>query len=122
MVGNLINPKNLVFTHYDSIYSGAVDNASGVAVTLKLILDKPKLLKTTLFVLSGNEELAYDFPVYWGRGYREFEKKYWPLMKHSQKILIIDGVGNSPTEFITDAYWLNNCSRCFKNRLPIFLP
>ena len=60
LAGNLTNPKNLVFTHYDSVYSGAVDNASGVAVTLKLIFDQSKLLKTTLFVLSGNEELCYD--------------------------------------------------------------
>lgn len=107
LVGNLANPKNLIFTHYDSIYSGAVDNASGVAVTMKLILDNPKLLQTALFVLSGNEELAYDFPIYWGRGYREFEKKYWPLMKQSKQILIIDGVGNNTAQFLTDPYWVN---------------
>lgn len=107
LIGNLTNPKNLIVTHYDSIYSGAVDNASGVAVTMKLILDNPKLLTTNLFVLSGNEELCFDFPVYWGRGYRQFEKKYWPLMKQSQKILIIDGIGNDKTQFLTDPYWVN---------------
>lgn len=31
LVGNLNKPTNLIFTHYDSIYSGTVDNASGVA-------------------------------------------------------------------------------------------
>lgn len=106
LIGNLVDPKNLIFTHYDSIYSGAVDNASGVAVTMKLILDHPELLASNLFVLSGNEELCYDFPIYWGRGYREFEKKYWPLMKQSNQILIIDGVGNDSTQFLTDPYWV----------------
>jgi len=107
LAGNLTNPKNLVFTHYDSVYSGAVDNASGVAVTLKLIFDQSKLLKTTQFVLSGNEELCYDFPIYWGRGYRQFEKKYLHLMKQSRKIFIIDCVGNAPTQFLNDPYWVN---------------
>lgn len=107
LVGNLNNPKNLIFAHYDSVYNGAVDNASGVAVTLKLILENPKLLKNNLFVLSGNEELAYDFPIYWGRGYREFEKKYLKLLKAAKKILIVDSVGNDKTQFLTDPYWVN---------------
>ena len=81
LVGNLTNPKKIIFTHYDSINLGATDNASGVATCLKLILDKPNLLKQNLFVLSGNEELSYEFPTYWGYGYRVFEKKYLALLK-----------------------------------------
>ncbi len=107
LVGNLVNPQNLIFTHYDSINLGATDNASGVAVTLKLILDSPKLLKQNLFILSGNEELSYDFPTYWGYGYRVFEKKYLSLMKKAKKIYVIDCVGNGKTQFLTDPYWVN---------------
>jgi hypothetical protein len=107
LVGNLNSPQNLIFTHYDSVNLGATDNAAGVTVTLKLILDRPDLLKTNLFILSGNEELAYDFPVYWGYGYRVFEKKYLHLLKQAKKILIVDCVGNAKTQFLTDPYWIN---------------
>lgn len=107
LVGNLNNPRNLVFSHYDSINTGAVDNASGTAVSLQLILNRQDLLKNNLFILSGNEELSYDFPVYWGHGYREFEKKYLHLMKRAKKILAIDCVGNARPRSYTDAYWVN---------------
>jgi hypothetical protein len=107
LVGNLVNPKNLIFSHYDSINSGAVDNASGIAVSLKLILEHQELLKNNLFILSGNEELSYDFPVYWGFGYRVFEKKYFRLMKRAKKILVVDCVGNARPRSCTNAYWIN---------------
>lgn len=107
LVGNLLSPQNLIFTHYDSINLGATDNATGVAVSLKLIIEKPKTLKNSLFILSGNEELSYDFPIFWGYGYRVFEKKYYSIMKNAKKIFIIDGVGNGKTQFLTDPDWLH---------------
>ncbi len=107
LVGNLTNPQNLIFSHYDSINTGAVDNASGVAVSLQLIINRRDLLKNNLFILSGNEELSYDFPVYWGHGYREFEQKYFSLMAKAKKILVIDCVGNAPPQAYTDTYWIN---------------
>ena len=75
LVGNLISPKNILFCHYDSIGSGAVDNASGTAMLLKLVIDYSMTLKDNLYVIAGNEELSYDYPVYWGHGYRVFESK-----------------------------------------------
>jgi hypothetical protein len=93
LIGNLKNPKNILFAHYDSIGPGAYDDASGIAVLARLIIDYPKLEKENLFVLAGNEELSYDAPFYWGRGYRAFEKKYYALLKNCRKILVIDGVG-----------------------------
>ena len=94
LVGNLKNPKNILLAHYDSIGPGAFDDASGIAALLRLIIDYPKLEKDNLFVLAGNEELSYDTPIYWGRGYREFEKKYGLLLKNAQKIMVVDGVGS----------------------------
>ena len=94
LVGNLTNPKNILFAHYDSIGPGAIDDASGIAVLLRLIIDYPKLEKDNLFVLAGNEELSYDTPYYWGRGYRAFEKKYGLLLQNARKILIVDGIGS----------------------------
>lgn len=94
LVGNLKNPKNIIFAHYDSIGPGAIDDASGIAVLLRLIIDYPKLEKDNLFVLAGNEELSYDTPYYWGRGYRAFEKKYSLLLKNAKKIIIVDGIGS----------------------------
>lgn len=92
LVGNKINPQNIIFTHYDCFGPGAVDNASGVAVVLKL-LEKANLGKN-LFVLSGCEELSFDKPIYWGYGFRVFEKKYFKILENSEKIIVIDSVGN----------------------------
>ena len=37
IVGNKQNPQNIYFTHFDSIGSGAIDNAGGVAVILEIL-------------------------------------------------------------------------------------
>lgn len=102
LVGNLKNPKYICFAHYDSIKMGAIDNASGVAVMMGLVVSEPHLLQDILFVFSANEELSYDKPVYWGHGFRVFEKKYFSLMQNAKKLIVIDSVGNGKTEPITD--------------------
>jgi hypothetical protein len=93
LVGNSKNPKNILFSHYDSIQSGAVDNASGVALSLDLIINNPLVLKDSLFVICGNEEIAYDKEYYWGYGYRVFEKKFSNLLKSAKRILVLDSFG-----------------------------
>lgn len=100
--GNIKNPRYLVFSHYDSISTGAVDNASGTALSLYLALNYPRLLKMTLFIFAGNEELSYDKPIYWGHGYRVFEKNHYSLLLKAQKILILDSIGYSQTQFLTE--------------------
>ena len=99
LVGNRENPKNILFCHYDSIGPGAVDNASGTAVLLELILSHPETLKNNLYVIAGNEELSYDKPIYWGFGYRVFEKQYPLLLKNANQIFCVDCVGNGKTVF-----------------------
>ncbi len=95
LVGNKKAPKNIFFTHIDSIKKGAIDNASGVAVILDAIISNPKIIKDNLFAICGSEELSYEYPVYWGFGYRDFEKKYLNLLKKVKKIVVVDGVGHS---------------------------
>lgn len=102
LVGHTKNPCYLVFSHYDSIFTGAVDNASGTALSLYLTINYPKLLEKTLFVFAGNEELSYDKPIYWGHGYRVFENKHYSLLAKAKKILILDSLGYSKTYFIQD--------------------
>ena len=102
LVGNSKNPRYLVFSHYDSISSGAIDNASGTALSLYLVINHQELLAKTLFVFAGNEELSYDEPIYWGHGYRVFEKKHYNLFSNAKKILILDCLGYSATNFIQD--------------------
>jgi len=102
LAGNLKDPKNICFAHYDSIGKGAIDNASGVATLLSAAIKNPELLKDNLFVFSAVEELSYDKPVYWGHGYRQFEKKYKKIMDGVKKIIIIDCVGHSRTNEFTD--------------------
>ncbi len=102
LVGNQTNPKNIIFAHFDSIETGATDNGSGVAVTMAAIMQEPEIVNHNLFVLSGSEELSYDQePAYWGKGYREFEKKHTKLLRSAQKIWVVDSLGNGPTK-ITD--------------------
>lgn len=98
LVGNSKNPKTIVFAHYDAYFAGATDNASGVAVVLDLIESKPEILKTTLFVLAGNEELSYDYPVYWGRCFREFMRAKRELMESCSSIVVVDSVGDGKPE------------------------
>lgn len=106
LLGNVSNPLSVSFAHYDSIGKGAIDNASGVAVLLAAVLFQSKLLEQNLFVLSANEELSYDQPIYWGHGYREFEKKYYNLLNRAKKIIVLDCLGNGPAEIIKDAEFL----------------
>ena len=95
LVGNTTNPKIIIFSHFDSIEIGAIDNASGTAMALIIAIKNKQLLKDILFVFDSNEEISYDKPIYWGHGYREFEKKYYKLIEECEKILIIDCVGYS---------------------------
>ena len=97
LAGNFKNPKNIVFAHYDSIGSGSIDNASGVAVSLATLVKYPEILKQTLFVFDGNEELSYDYPTYWGHGFRVFEKRNFRIMDECKKIVPLDSVGNGKT-------------------------
>lgn len=102
LVGNSINPKTICFAHYDSIKKGAIDNASGVSVMLNAILEKKEYLKNILYVFSANEELSYDKPIYWGHGFRVFEKRYFKQMNGTDKIVAIDCVGNGKTKILKD--------------------
>lgn len=108
LVGNTVNPKNILFSHFDSIEVGATDNASGTAVMLKLLLDHQELLRENLFVFDPNEEISYDFPIYWGFGYRAFEANFKDCLMNSNNIFIVDCVGQTPLNVVSDPEWLYN--------------
>lgn len=124
LVGNKKNPKNIVFAHYDSIGPGVVDNASGFVTVLSVIIQNQETLKDTLYVFDGNEELSYDFPVYWGHGFRVFEKKHFRIMDRAEKIVVVDCVGNVKTFSTNDekisklAFPIKNISK-WKNKVEI---
>jgi hypothetical protein len=101
LIGNLKNPENIVFSHYDSVIGdGALDNAGAVAVMLSTIVTKRALLKNTLFVFAGNEEISYDsYKTKSGYGFRVFEAKYGELLVNCRKIIVIDGVGISKPSY-----------------------
>ncbi|MFA5080023.1 MAG: M28 family peptidase [Candidatus Paceibacterota bacterium] len=104
LVGNIRNPDNVIFAHYDSISLGATDNASGIAVLMDTIISDSELLIKNLFVFSGNEELSYDEPTYWGHGFREFEKDYLEILDKAKSIIVVDCVGNGKTVLENDDY------------------
>ena len=98
LVGNVTQPKRIIFAHIDSIQMGAVDNASGVAVSLNLIKEQPHLLNENLIIFSACEELSFAKPYYWGFGYRVFEQEYETVMAQAQEILVIDSVGQTEAQ------------------------
>lgn len=102
LIGNQTNPINILFCHYDSIGPGAIDNGSGTALLLQLVIEHPFLLKTNLIVIAGNEELSYDYPVYWGHGYRVFENEYKKALQNAKQILVVDCVGHAEPITTTD--------------------
>ncbi|KKT30457.1 MAG: hypothetical protein UW41_C0002G0074 [Candidatus Collierbacteria bacterium GW2011_GWC2_44_18] len=114
LVGNAVNPEKIVFAHYDSLGGGALDNAGSVAICLNLLTENRDLISENLFVFVGNEELSYDSPEYWGKGYREFEKQYLDLLNFAKEIIVVDGVGvttpQTITENIEDAFPVRNLS------------
>ncbi len=104
LVGNTVNPQTIIFSHYDSLGPGAIDNASGTSVALAVALKlfNEDTLGKTLFVFDGNEEISYDYPTYWGHGYRVFEGRYQKLLDGAKKILVVECVGNGINQFIQD--------------------
>lgn len=122
LVGNTKDPKNILFAHYDSIEKGVIDNASGVGALMYMIFKYRKVLENSLLVFSGNEELSYDHPIYWGHGFRVFEDKYKSLLNKSKKIFIVDCVGNTEAvinkdkELIDKGFPLKNLDK-LKNKI-----
>lgn len=102
LVGNINNPKVILFCHYDSLSFGATDNASGTALLMSYAIDYKELHEDVLFVIAGNEELSYDETYYWGRGYRCFENDYLQALNSSKNIFIVDCVGNGTLTDETD--------------------
>ncbi len=100
LVGNLKNPKNIVFSHFDSIVKdGAVDNGAGVSVLMKLALQK-NIINDSLLIFSGNEEISYDdYSHKSGYGFRVFEKDYKNILLSTHKIFVIDGIGLTKANF-----------------------
>lgn len=100
LVGNVDNPKFVVFAHFDSIIGqGAVDNAGSVAVMMGSIVDNKELLKNTLFNFSGTEEMAYDDYKLSGYGFRVFEEKYGHLLEKAEEVFVLDGLGVETPSF-----------------------
>jgi len=119
LVGNFENPKNIFFTHYDTVLNGANDNSSGVAILLHYILNNPHSLKNNLFVFCGSEELSFEKP-YWCKGYREFEKEYSDLMNKTKRMIVVDSIGHEKPkvvknkEFLREAFVINNFEKFYE--------
>ncbi|MBP9817204.1 hypothetical protein KBC75_00420 [Candidatus Shapirobacteria bacterium] len=131
LVGNIINPQNIIFAHHDSIIGpGAMDNGCAVAMLVDIIKSDPNSLTKNLFIFAGNEEISYDeYPEdivdYDGHGFRVFESKHQDILESAKQIFVVDGIGlSSPNLTKTDlklvlqfrnlekysskTYWLQN--------------
>lgn len=99
LVGNAENPNSIIFAHYDSLETGACDNASGTGILMQTVLKQPEFLKKNLFVFAADEELSYDRPTYWGHGFRAFEKTNCNIMASAKRLIAVDCVGNGKNNF-----------------------
>ena len=119
LVGNVKNPKTIFITHYDTLLNGAIDNSSGVAVLLYHIIHNKNSLEQNLFVFCGSDELSFEKP-YWCKGYREFEKEYFDLLKKARKIVVVDSIGHKKPkierrkELLKEAFTINNFEKLYK--------
>jgi hypothetical protein len=126
LVGNIENPRYVVFCHYDSLGPGAIDNASGTGVLMSLIIDHSDTLQDTVYVIAGNEELSYDDPLYWGHGYRVFEQKYKRVLDRAESIISVDCVGHGKPELSQDpaiirlAFPIKNLKKWEKKNYTVF--
>lgn len=102
LAGNMSNPENIVFAHYDSIIGdGALDNAAAISIMVGSIKLKPEILQNTLMVFAGNEEVSYDgYKTKSGYGFRVFESFHGDVIKNSKQIIVIDGIGVSVPSFV----------------------
>lgn len=106
LVGNIDNPQNIIFAHYDSIIGrGAMDNAGSVVMMMQFVEQNPHLLTHNLFVFAGNEELSYDKFCKSYYGFRVFENKYKKQLFAANKIIVIDGIGIDPPLYSQE--WLD---------------
>ncbi len=100
IAGNARSPKAVAICHYDSVLGGALDNSSGTAVLLELC--RKGFWKDNMIVFSGCEELSFDTPIYWGKGYKELENDYKKELIKARRLLVVDMVGSSPPTTISD--------------------
>ncbi len=101
IVGKMEKPKNIIIAHYDSVLSGALDNASGAAVLLELASQGAG--RENMLIFSGCEELSFDEPIYWGRGYRAFESGFHKEMNSAKSIVVVDMLGSSSPGIVKDS-------------------
>ena len=92
IAGNSVDPKSVIVVHYDSVLSGADDDASGVAMLLRLAEEGAGT--DNMLVFSGCEELSFDSPIYWGKGYRVLEKGFMPILSKARNIIAVDMIGS----------------------------
>ncbi|MEM5828391.1 MAG: hypothetical protein QW197_02725 [Candidatus Aenigmatarchaeota archaeon] len=125
IVGNFKNPKRLIFTHYDTVLNGAVDNSSGTAFLLSLLATFRDVMKENLFFICGSEELSYDKP-YWGYGYRIAESEFEKFFETSKEIVVVDCIGFDKASFIEgdsflkrEAFPIKNFEK-YENKIKVF--
>ncbi|HVC58054.1 MAG TPA: M28 family peptidase [Candidatus Acidoferrales bacterium] len=99
LAGNTKNPKNILISHTDSVLGGALDNASGTSILLEL---SREARRDTMFLFSGCEEMSFDEPAYWGRGYRVFEEQFKGVMRRAKRIVVVDMVGSNSPALVED--------------------
>ncbi len=100
IAGNAANPKNIFICHYDTVLHGALDNASGTAILMELV--KKGRNAADMFVFAGCEELSFDSPVYWGKGYRVLEEGYGDVLDKANKLVAVDMIGSGEAGLIKD--------------------
>jgi Iap family predicted aminopeptidase len=113
LVGEADKPKRAVVVHYDSLWSGAVDNASGVTVALELLnyVD----LSKNLFVFIGFSEINMIEREYWLPSFRSVANAYSDVFENVADVVVVDCVGTGKAGWISDPEYVEAYSPFGKN-------
>ncbi len=118
LVGNLEKAEKAVVLHYDSLWAGAVDNASGVVAALEL-LERVDLDKVA-FAFIGFAEVALGEEEYWLYSFNQVSSAYAELFENVKEVVVLDCLGTGKAGRIVEKEYVESYSPFGAEKLTIF--
>ena len=118
LVGDLDSAKRVIVTHYDSLWSGSVDNASGTTLALEM-LDLVDLKKNA-FVFVGFAEINMKEGEYWLPSFKSVVGAYSELFERAEEVVVVDCVGTGAAGWIEDKEYVEAYSPFGAKKLKIY--
>ena len=118
LIGDLDSAERAIITHYDSLWSGSVDNASGTTLALEM-LDLVDL-KKNVFVFVGFAEINMKEEEYWLPSFKSVVGAYAELFERVKEVVVVDCVGTGAAGWIKDKEYVEAYSPFGVERLRVY--